>query len=551
MRLASKQFVRTGTILAVGLILLLFVGTARFAWQYALATAWVKHTTLVMEKVRDTRVLLAATSASSGSDLQSQLATISTELDEVAVMTGDNPQQQANVADFRAALAAVEKSSGQTRPADITAASLILERMNQEEYRLLSDRMNRQTEATRNGAFTACGLCFALLILGVATAAAARVAFNRREAAERALLKEKGELTRYSRDLALISAGSGLVQAAQKESEIHAAVAHTMRNMFPESRGCLGIISPDRQFVEICAQWGDKAWVAFSPSDCLALSSGNTVHRSRWIHQVCPAHPADGDGDHICIPIRTAAGMPGMLHLETTTALSAKRADVLAIFASHVGLGLANLKMREALKRDSIRDPLTGLFNRRYFDETLQHELARALRHHTPLSLIILDLDRFKELNDAHGHVAGDDALRAFARILRTTFRAGDVLCRYGGEEFALLLSGADLENAWSKAETFRSAIEQSKITSNGDSLGNITVSIGIAASTDFETPEELIRAADAALYQAKRTGRNTTWACTCRSVPFPAIDSPAAQDHNRPLLDETLRPRSTPRAIL
>jgi diguanylate cyclase (GGDEF)-like protein len=478
-----------------------------------------------MAEVRNTRVLLAGTGLS-GPARQSELAAISAEIDRVAAITRDNSQEQKNLTALRSTFARAQADpSVVLSPAEIASADLILDRMTREEYRLLSDRMSRQTEATRNGAYTACAFCFVLLVLSVITASAATMEYRRREIAERALHVEKLDLTRYSRDLALVSAGGGLIQAAQKESEIHAAAAQTLREMFPDARGFLGIVSPDRESVQISAQWGEKTtWLPFCPSECLALSSGNMVHRSRWPLQVCAAHPGQPDQDQICIPIRTASGLPGLLHLETTTALNAKRADVLAIFASHIGLGLTNLKMREALKRDSIRDPLTGLFNRRYFDETLGHELARAHRQNLPLSFLILDLDHFKVLNDTHGHLAGDDALRAFARIFRTSFRAGDVLCRYGGEEFAVLLPGADLEHGWAKAEAFRFAVQQAKLTSNGNSLGPVSVSVGIASSIDFETPEALLRAADAALYQAKRTGRNATWACTSRSVPFPAI---------------------------
>jgi len=533
---ASRQFVRTGALLVVGLIFLLCAGAARFAWDYELATAWVTHTTQVMAEIRNAQVLLAKASLSSGPALQTGLTAASDQARHIGSITRDNPEQQKSIADFRAALSGAQSGpAGPINPASFAAANLALERMSLEEYHLLSDRLDRQTKATRNGAFTACGLCFALLVLGIATAAAARIAFRHRDAAESALVHEKHELTRYSRDLTVISTGSSLIQAAQAESEIYSAVAHTLRDMFPDSRGCLGIISPNHDFVEICSHWGDPDdWVPFAPSECLALSSGNTVHRTRWPLQVCPAHPPSGSGDQICLPLRTATGMPGLLQIETGCALSDKRADVLAIFASHVGLGLANLKMREALRRDSIRDPLTGLFNRRYFDETLRHELARALRHNMPLSLLILDLDHFKALNDTHGHVAGDDALRAFARILRTTFRAGDVICRYGGEEFALLLPAADLENAWSKAETFRSAVEQAMVSSNGRTLGSLTVSVGVATSADFQDPEELIRAADAALYQAKRMGRNAAWVCTPRAVPFPAVGFPASQGLKR-----------------
>ncbi len=161
------------------------------------------------------------------------------------------------------------------------------------------------------------------------------------------------------------------------------------------------------------------------------------------------------------------------------------------------------------LREQAIRDPLTGLFNRRYFTETLQRELARCRREERPLSLALLDLDHFKEINDAFGHEAGDRVLEAFGGFLRERTRDGDVACRYGGEEFVVLLPGAPGQAASARAEEWRGALQRFRVAHSGRDLG-VTISAGIAEfPTHAGTHDDLIRIADVALYQAKREGRN------------------------------------------
>jgi len=171
--------------------------------------------------------------------------------------------------------------------------------------------------------------------------------------------------------------------------------------------------------------------------------------------------------------------------------------------SNHIALALANLSLRETLRDESIRDPLTDLFNRRYLDETLPRELRRAERDQQALSLIILDVDHFKEFNDKFGHEVGDSLLRSLAAHLNSRTRGHDIACRYGGDEFLLVLPGASLEVACQRAERLR---EETKAL--GD--GSVCLSLGVASFPGHgSTATALIRAADLALYQAKAQGRN------------------------------------------
>ncbi len=166
-------------------------------------------------------------------------------------------------------------------------------------------------------------------------------------------------------------------------------------------------------------------------------------------------------------------------------------------------------RLQVALREQAIRDALTGLYNRRYLDETLEREISRARREGAPLSLVMLDIDHFKRVNDTYGHQLGDKALRMLARTLQEDIRAEDVACRYGGEEFLILLPNMPLEAALSKAEAWRCAVEAALLEHDGRAIG-LTISLGVAAYPEHgRTPDELTRNADLALYRAKREGRN------------------------------------------
>jgi two-component system, cell cycle response regulator len=163
-----------------------------------------------------------------------------------------------------------------------------------------------------------------------------------------------------------------------------------------------------------------------------------------------------------------------------------------------------------AMYEAALRDGLTGAFNRRYFEERLRSEFAYAIRHETALALLITDLDHFKQVNDSHGHVAGDQVLREFSKLVDNISRAEDVLCRYGGEEFALLCRDTNLIKASVLGERVRHRVSTHTFPIDNGQV-QLTVSIGISALPDpvITEPAMLVEAADAALYQAKQRGRN------------------------------------------
>jgi diguanylate cyclase (GGDEF)-like protein len=229
----------------------------------------------------------------------------------------------------------------------------------------------------------------------------------------------------------------------------------------------------------------------------------------------------------------------GLLHLEfgrenrsngvqpTKDAIAEQRRLGL-ICAEQISLAIANVKLRDELRDQSIRDPLTGLYNRRYMMETCGREFSRAARAGQKVSVLSLDIDHFKKYNDNHGHDAGDMVLRAVGNCLESLFRNEDVPCRFGGEEFVVLLPGADASDAVHRAEQLRSRVEALVVRYLEKSLPTITVSIGVAAFPEAgEYPEAVLKAADEALYRAKENGRNRV-----ELSQTPAADPEVATPH-------------------
>lgn len=179
-------------------------------------------------------------------------------------------------------------------------------------------------------------------------------------------------------------------------------------------------------------------------------------------------------------------------------------------FLDKIGITLSGILLREDLARFSYEDALTGLRNRRYFDELFHHESAVAQRSGHALSLLMVDIDHFKSFNDTYGHEAGDQVLRLVASLLREQFRESDTVCRYGGEEFVVMMPRASLGEALDKAEALRGSIARVPVMDKGVDLGRITISVGVATWPEStEVFASLLRESDAALYRAKSEGRN------------------------------------------
>ena len=255
----------------------------------------------------------------------------------------------------------------------------------------------------------------------------------------------------------------------------------------------------------------------FAPDACWAIRQGSAHAVSdRHISAQCDHVDTSRAHSYQCMPMMAQSKALGILFIQEpsggegaceTDALIEHRARAVA---DRIGLAIANIKLRQALKELSLRDGLTGLFNRRYFEEAMALEITRADRSGASFTLVMVDLDHFKRINDTYGHEAGDEVLREVGTLLRRQFRAGDLSCRLGGEEFAIVLPGADADKALERADELRHALAGLALSFKGTSLERVTLSAGIASYPgDGDDAQSIMRAADAALYQAKRDGRD------------------------------------------
>lgn len=330
-----------------------------------------------------------------------------------------------------------------------------------------------------------------------------------------------------------------ILQLCQTVEEAYSITARVLPSTFSARAGALCITSASRNIVEGVSVWGAEVATetAFRPDDCWALRRGKTNRVKDSTSSLRCAHVKGlPPGGYLCVPLVAQGETMGVLYLECKPAASGSSAGasdptaILELQATAVGerlsLAVANLRLREALQSQSIRDPLTGLFNRRFTEESLEREMGRGARGNHPVSLLMMDIDHFKRFNDTFGHQAGDALLRALSDFLAQRTRGQDVACRYGGEEFALILAGASIEHAYKRAQLLRQELKLLQVQHAGQILGSVTLSIGIAAfpkhASDGET---LVKAADDALYRAKGEGRDRIVAALAPGVP-PAVFS-------------------------
>lgn len=221
---------------------------------------------------------------------------------------------------------------------------------------------------------------------------------------------------------------------------------------------------------------------------------------------------------YVCLPLLAQGETLGILHIldgrpkgdQADETRMSEKCELARILANNVGLGIANLKLRADMRNLSIRDPLTGLFNRRYMEEALGQELHRSTRDKAQLAVIMIDIDHFKKFNDECGHDAGDAVLWTLGAFFKKHLRGSDVACRYGGEEFILLLSPSTTEGARRRAEKIREDAGLLRTSHGGRELAAITLSLGVAIFPEQGTEAAaLIKQADVALYEAKHRGRN------------------------------------------
>jgi diguanylate cyclase (GGDEF)-like protein/PAS domain S-box-containing protein len=335
------------------------------------------------------------------------------------------------------------------------------------------------------------------------------------EKANEKLISWISDLERRNQEANLLRQMGDLLQVSNERDEYYTIINEYVPQLFPGTSGGLFIISNSHSSVEAMTVWGDdlQSEKSFSPGECWAIRRGQIYHGSASKPGLnCKHVKKPFFGRYVDVPMMASGEMIGVLHIED-------RNEVLPIediqslahnLADHLSLSLSNLKLRETLRTQSIRDALTGLFNRRYLEESLMREIPRAIRKSTPVGIIMLDIDHFRDFNNTYGHDAGDVVLREIGASLQNQVRGEDITCRFGGEEFIIILPEANLEVTIRRAERIREAIKSIRVEYHRQPLGVISVSLGVAIFPDHSsTMEGVLKKADEALYHAKQNGRD------------------------------------------
>lgn len=486
---------------------------------------WVEHTQTVLQQLETTlRYATEARRAANAYVITGDVARLrrcvdaerQTEISagRVAALTRDNPAQQQRIREFQRLLveehAALDQVTS-TRDAALVRApgwsgrfanlQAAVDAMKNEEQRLLEIRNREEDASVRRAQIIVAGgnvVAFALVLAFVAISASEgrrrRAAESRLAAMNQQLTYSVADLTRRSAELAQLSRFGRLLQSCENHEELGAVVRSVFPQLFPESRGGAYLTAASRNLLMPIAAWPDESAAApFPPSDCWALRGG-VMHKS-----VDGLHCKHGvEPRSVCIPLMAQGEALGLLHVRVAEEESI---DVASAAAEQLSLAAATVNMQETLRRQAMRDPLTGLFNRRYMEETLEREVHRAARQKSMIGVLVLDLDRFKAYNDTVGHIAGDELLRSAAGIMQRAVRAEDVVCRYGGDEFVVIMPDASVEGTEQRARDLHKALDQLPPP--------VTASIGVAVfPLDGTAGKDLLSAADSALYGAKRAGR-------------------------------------------
>ncbi|WP_348269947.1 GGDEF domain-containing protein [Edaphobacter paludis] len=442
----------------------------------------------------------------------------------------DNASQEHHVDELDTSVEVLShtlESAGQSKTVpdqQIQSCRNVISLIQEEERGLLKERSREsQASGVRSLLAGAGYLGLSLIVLIVLFAFLIRDAFRRRSFEKQlSLANDRLEATiealqRRGAEASLLKATRDELHLCVTAAEAEACTVRHLQALVPGSSGATLIINNSRSMLEIAAAWNDPSSLAdgFAPEACCGLRAGHLRWRSPGHSAInCSHFIGNPPENYVCIPLAAQGETLGFVYLTfpTQEIADVARSRILQIneMVELAAMTIAGLNLRTKLENQSIRDGLTHLFNRHFMAIALEREVHRALRNTSPLAVLMLDVDHFKAFNDAFGHEAGDAVLREVADCFRQSVRSEDVVCRYGGEEFIIILPETDEETAIQRAEVIRQAIGKLRVQFKGQTLRQISLSIGIAMypspARDSTAP---VRLADRALYEAKHAGRD------------------------------------------
>jgi diguanylate cyclase (GGDEF)-like protein len=345
-------------------------------------------------------------------------------------------------------------------------------------------------------------------------------------ALEAQLVQARADRESLASDLALLGSYGNLLLESTDLAEALQISQQMLSRLLPGSAGSIYPLIDGEGLSEATHLWGTHAGETKAQAtwnDCRALGINRTHQggsHDPWslCAHVTQSGSSNANGEAYagppfstaCIPLQVQTDSLGWLYLSAPGSDGVPKLPTAIAAAEQLSQALANLRLRENLRDLSVRDPLTGLFNRRYLAESLGREMARSKRRNQSLTVMTMDLDHFKAFNDSFGHAAGDAVLVAFSRLLHNNFRSEDIACRLGGEEFVMIMPEMDRTVAARRAQEMLEATAAIRLVHEGQALPPITVSIGLAVFPEHgEQPDALMQLADQALYRAKAQGRN------------------------------------------
>ncbi len=445
-------------------------------------------------------------------------------------LLADNPQQASNTRNLvqysERLMHTLAHLSPQDDPPAQTALACreTLSLMQTLERELLTQRTDdSKVNASRNIllsiAFTALSMLVVIVLFGFLI----RDAFRRRrdegqifEANEK-LAGSVRALERQARESELITSARDELQLCVNSVQAWNVSTRYLEQLLPGTSGAMCLINHSRQSLEISSVWNRPTNLldGFALDACCGLRSGMMRWRKSGYSEVhCSHFSGAAPENYLCLPLSAHGETLGIVMVECASTGLAAMVDAnlptLQQLVTLAAIAIAGLNLRMKLEHQSIRDGLTGLFNRHFMEIALDREMRRAERQQKPLAVLMLDVDHFKQFNDTYGHEAGDTVLREVAETLRLTVRTEDIVCRYGGEEFVVILPEVNGQEAVERADRIRQMVGEVRLRFRAQSLREITISAGVAVYPDnADTLEQLLRLADRALYAAKHQGRN------------------------------------------
>jgi diguanylate cyclase (GGDEF)-like protein len=496
--------------------------------------SWLEHTHEVLSSLQSqsqsldrvgytTQLYEAKGDAADLRSAQAAVASMEVRVTTIQRLVQDNPSQSRHARELEVAVQQLSQSMEYVRrtrnlpEGEILETRSVISIIQEEERNLLKQRTDESQHTTvRTLLLESVFLGLSLVVVMVLFGFLLRDAFNRR-ASDGKLSSTIDALKRRSWEAVLLKSARDELQLCVTFEDAQTCAVRHLQELVPGSSGATLIINNSRNMLEVAASWNnpDSLSDVFGLDTCCGLRTGRPRWRRPGESEInCNHFSGPPPENYVCIPLAAHGDTLGFVYMAAPTPeiaeLALCRETLLEEMVELASMSFAGLKIRAKLESESIRDSLTGLFNRRFMEVALERELIRSARRSAPLALLMLDVDHFKTFNDSFGHEAGDSVLREVAQCFSNSVRSEDIICRYGGEEFVIILPEISQQLALERAEQIREQVSNLRIQYKGQVLRTISISIGVAMYPDPASDvHDLLRMADGALYKAKHAGRN------------------------------------------